>query len=306
MLSATRSTASWTRGTRTCGSPPTAAASAPIGAAFVPSAKRSARTDRPRGIIPFIRVMDSLTLAISQGSLRRGSAAVYLDIHHPEIEEFLEIRKARRRLQPQELEPAPRAQPHRRIHDRGARRSSVRAALAEEPRAAEARQRAQALAEDPGAPPANRRALHHLLRHREQADAEPPEEARPEGSPVEPVLGNHAAHRHGSSRPRAHRRLLPLLAERRDVPGMGKGAGIPRRRVPLPRQRAARLHRARAAGNGARRSTPRMRERSVGLGLMGFHSFLQTQGVSMESAMAKVWNNRIFQPHPPRRRRGFA
>ncbi len=46
------------------------------------------------GIIPFIRVMDSLTLAISQGSLRRGSAACYLDIHHPEIEEFLEIRKA--------------------------------------------------------------------------------------------------------------------------------------------------------------------------------------------------------------------
>ncbi|MDZ4361862.1 ribonucleotide reductase N-terminal alpha domain-containing protein, partial [Brevundimonas sp.] len=45
------------------------------------------------GIIPFIRVMDSLTLAISQGSLRRGSAAVYLDIHHPEIEVFLEIRK---------------------------------------------------------------------------------------------------------------------------------------------------------------------------------------------------------------------
>ena len=41
------------------------------------------------GIIPFIRVMDSLTLAISQGSLRRGSAAVYLDVHHPEIEEFL-------------------------------------------------------------------------------------------------------------------------------------------------------------------------------------------------------------------------
>ena len=41
------------------------------------------------GIIPFIRVMDSLTLAISQGSLRRGSAAVYIDVHHPEIEEFI-------------------------------------------------------------------------------------------------------------------------------------------------------------------------------------------------------------------------
>jgi ribonucleoside-diphosphate reductase alpha chain len=45
------------------------------------------------GIVPFIRVMDSLTLAISQGSLRRGSAAVYLPVHHPEIEEFVEIRR---------------------------------------------------------------------------------------------------------------------------------------------------------------------------------------------------------------------
>ena len=45
------------------------------------------------GIIPFIKVMDSLTLAISQGSLRRGSAAVYLPIDHPEIEEFIEMRR---------------------------------------------------------------------------------------------------------------------------------------------------------------------------------------------------------------------
>jgi ribonucleoside-diphosphate reductase alpha chain len=46
------------------------------------------------GVIPFIHVQDSLTLAISQGSLRRGAAAVYLPVDHPEIEEFLEIRKA--------------------------------------------------------------------------------------------------------------------------------------------------------------------------------------------------------------------
>lgn len=45
------------------------------------------------GIVPFVCVSDSLTLAISQGSLRRGSAAAYIDVHHPEIEEFLEIRK---------------------------------------------------------------------------------------------------------------------------------------------------------------------------------------------------------------------
>jgi ribonucleoside-diphosphate reductase alpha chain len=37
--------------------------------------------------------MDSLTLAISQGSLRRGSAACYLQIDHPEIEEFIEMRR---------------------------------------------------------------------------------------------------------------------------------------------------------------------------------------------------------------------
>lgn len=45
------------------------------------------------GIMPFIKVMDSQTLAISQGGIRRGSAAVYLPIWHPEIEEFVEIRR---------------------------------------------------------------------------------------------------------------------------------------------------------------------------------------------------------------------
>ena len=45
------------------------------------------------GVVPFIRVMDSLTLAISQGSLRRGSAACYLPIWHPEIEEFIDLRR---------------------------------------------------------------------------------------------------------------------------------------------------------------------------------------------------------------------
>ncbi len=51
------------------------------------------RNGKTSGIIPFIRVMDSLTLAISQGSLRRGSAAIYLPVWHPEIEEFIELRR---------------------------------------------------------------------------------------------------------------------------------------------------------------------------------------------------------------------
>ena len=55
--------------------------------------ERVGANGKTSGIIPFIRVMDSLTLAISQGSLRRGSAAIYLPIDHPEIEEFIEIRR---------------------------------------------------------------------------------------------------------------------------------------------------------------------------------------------------------------------
>jgi ribonucleoside-diphosphate reductase alpha chain len=38
-----------------------------------------------------------------------------------------------------------------------------------------------------------------------------------------------------------------------------------------------------------------MRERSVGLGVMGFHSFLQALNVPWESVVAKVWNKRIFK-----------
>ena len=45
------------------------------------------------GIVPFIKVMESITHAISQGSIRRGSAAIYLPVWHPEIEEFTEIRR---------------------------------------------------------------------------------------------------------------------------------------------------------------------------------------------------------------------
>lgn len=51
------------------------------------------RVGKTSGIIPFLKVMDSQTLAISQGSLRRGSAAAYIDIHHPEIQEFINMRK---------------------------------------------------------------------------------------------------------------------------------------------------------------------------------------------------------------------
>ena len=45
------------------------------------------------GVIPFLKVVDAEMLAFSQGVTRRGSYAAYLDISHPEIEEFLDMRK---------------------------------------------------------------------------------------------------------------------------------------------------------------------------------------------------------------------
>jgi ribonucleoside-diphosphate reductase alpha chain len=45
------------------------------------------------GTIPFLKVMDSATLAVSQGNTRRGAAAVYMRIDHPDIEEFADIRR---------------------------------------------------------------------------------------------------------------------------------------------------------------------------------------------------------------------
>ena len=45
------------------------------------------------GVIPFMKVVDAEMLAFSQGVTRRGSYAAYLDISHPEVEEFLDMRK---------------------------------------------------------------------------------------------------------------------------------------------------------------------------------------------------------------------
>lgn len=45
-----------------------------------------------KGIIPFLKVQDSMSLAINQTNIRSGSTAVYLNVWHPEIEEFINIR----------------------------------------------------------------------------------------------------------------------------------------------------------------------------------------------------------------------
>lgn len=54
---------------------------------------KTSKGSESTGVIPFIKVVDAEMLAFSQGVTRRGSYAAYLDISHPEIEEFLDIRK---------------------------------------------------------------------------------------------------------------------------------------------------------------------------------------------------------------------
>jgi ribonucleoside-diphosphate reductase alpha chain len=48
---------------------------------------------RSTGSIPFLKVVDSQMLAFNQGVTRRGSYASYMNISHPEIEEFINMRK---------------------------------------------------------------------------------------------------------------------------------------------------------------------------------------------------------------------
>lgn len=53
----------------------------------------TSRGSKSTGLIPFLKVDDALVPAISQGVTRLGASAVYIDISHPEIEEFIDIRK---------------------------------------------------------------------------------------------------------------------------------------------------------------------------------------------------------------------
>ena len=54
---------------------------------------KTSKGSESTGVIPFMRVVDAEMLAFSQGITRRGSYASYLHMSHPEIEEFLDIRK---------------------------------------------------------------------------------------------------------------------------------------------------------------------------------------------------------------------
>ena len=54
---------------------------------------KTSKGSESTGVIPFVKVVDAEMLAFSQGVTRRGSYAGYLHMSHPEIEEFLDVRK---------------------------------------------------------------------------------------------------------------------------------------------------------------------------------------------------------------------
>jgi len=57
------------------------------------SGTKTSKGSESTGVVPFMKVVDAEMLAFSQGVTRRGSYASYLHISHPEIEEFLDVRK---------------------------------------------------------------------------------------------------------------------------------------------------------------------------------------------------------------------
>jgi ribonucleoside-diphosphate reductase alpha chain len=246
------------------------------------------------GIIPFIRVMDSLTLAISQGSLRRGSAAVYLDIHHPEIEEFLEIRKPSGDFNRKSLNL------HHGLNVSDAFMEAV--AKDEEfelisPRSGEVVKTVNA-----------RKLWQKILEVRLQT-----------GEPYilfsDTVNNNMPAHQRKLGLKVRQSNLCSEITLPTGVDHLGNDRTAVCCLSSLNAEKFLEwkdderfledIFRfldnilqdfiERAPDEMERAKYSAARERSVGLGLMGFHSFLQSMNVPFESAMAQSWNKRMFQ-----------
>ena len=246
------------------------------------------------GIIPFIRVMDSLTLAISQGSLRRGSAAVYLDIHHPEIEEFLEIRKPSGDFNRKSFNL------HHGLNITDEFMEAVRDGAEfglRSPKTKEviktfpARKLWQKILEmrvQTGEPylifsdTVNR----ELAKHQRDAGLK----VRQSNLCAEIMLCT-GRDKYGKDRT-AVCCLSSINAEKYDEWKNEEGFIEDIMRF-LDNVLQDFIDNAPSKMAEAKYSA--MRERSVGLGLMGFHSLLQAKGIPFESAMAKSFNNRLFR-----------
>ena len=246
------------------------------------------------GIIPFVRVMDSLTLAISQGSLRRGSAAVYLDVHHPEIEEFVEIRKPSGDFNRKSLNLH---------HGIAITDEFMEAVRDDQPFALRS-----PVTHAPLKTVSARLLWQKILETRLQTG--------------EPYLlfidtANRALPKHQRELGLSVRQsnlcseiLLPTGRDHRGEPRTAvcclssvnfetwdEWSEDPRFIEDLLRflDNVLEEYIATAPESMAHAKYSAERERSVGLGAMGFHSFLQAHGIPFESALAKSWNMKMFR-----------
>jgi ribonucleoside-diphosphate reductase alpha chain len=246
------------------------------------------------GIIPFVRVMDSLTLAISQGSLRRGSAACYLDINHPEIEEFLEIRKPSGDFNRKALNL------HHGVLLTDEFMEAVRSGdefSLKSPKDGSVRGKVDA------------RSLFQKLVETRLATGEPyiifsdtvnnamPKHHRELGLKVSTSnlcaeITLPTGHDHLGNDRTAVCCLSSLNLETWDEWSTDKVFVEDVMRM-LDNVLSDFIERA--PDEMARAKYSASRERSVGLGVMGFHSFLQSRSLGFESAMAKSWNMKIFR-----------
>lgn len=252
------------------------------------------KAGKTSGIIPFIKVMDSQTLAISQGSLRRGSAAVYLDIWHPEIEEFVEIRKptggdANRRS----------LNLHHGVMVDDAFMEAVEKGTSYNLRSPKTNEVIKTI---------DARALWSKILIMRIETGEPyivfsdtvnnamPEHHKKSGLRVqssnlcaEIMLPTGVDH-HGKDRT-AVCCLSSLNIEFYEEWSIHEGFMDDVLRF---LDNVLQDFIDRAPDTMAKARYAAAMERSIGLGVMGFHSFLQAKGIPFEGVMAKVWNNRIF------------
>jgi len=260
----------------------------------VRSIGEAVRGGETSGIIPFIHVMDGLTLAISQGSLRRGSAAVYLDIHHPEIEEFLEIRKPTGDFNRKGLNL------HHGINVTDAFMQAVR----EGARFPLRSPKTNAVVREIDARQLWQRILETRLQTGEPyllfidaVNRAMPRHQRELGLKVSTSnLCSEITLTTGKDHRDEERTAVCCLSslnietwdEWHDVPGFIEDV--------LRFLDNVLTHFITVAPDSMQRARySALRERSVGLGVMGFHSFLQAQGIPFESALAKSWNLKIFR-----------
>jgi len=247
------------------------------------------------GVIPFIRVMDSMTLAISQGSLRRGSAAVYLPISHPEVEEFIEIRR------PTGGDPNRKAQ---NLHHGILVTDAFMRAVQNDEEWALTSPKDHAIVRK-----INARALWIRILTARVETGEPylifsdhvnramPEHLKLAGLSVKTsnlcaeIMLPTGVDQYGKQRTAVcclSSLNLENWFEWKDEPFFVED-------VMRFLDNVLQDFIDRAPPGMERAAYSAARERSVGLGVMGFHSFLQSQNIPFESVIAKVWNLRMFK-----------